>query len=583
MLDLRGRCCLVVGGGAVAERKISGLVAEAARVTVVALTVTEGVAALAAAGTVTIRQRAFVETDVEGAVLVLAATDDAAVNERVSEAARARGIFVNVADDPRLCDFQLPARVQRGALQLAVGSDGGAPFVVRRLRQMFERKLGAEWSLWIDAAARFRRAVRAQRVPAAVAEARYGRFFDGTVDEARMAARVPTPSEEQEWLALAAPPTHDAPAPGRGAAVVGVVSLVGAGPGDPGLVTLRGRARLLAADAVVYDRLAARALPCDLSARVELYGVGKEAGRHPVPQEEINALLVRLAREGKRVVRLKGGDPYVFGRGAEEALALSAAGVRFEVVSGVTAGIAAPASAGIAVTARGVATKVTFVTTHDGLMSQARWHDLARDPEATLVGFMGMTTLSKVVEGLIDAGMPRSTPAAVVEMGTTARQRSVFADLATLPGRVAEAAMKPPAVFVIGQAASYQRGLDWRRERPLAGQRVAAFSSAFELGPALEDAGAEVLALAHPLTPAARVVLAEVDVSAWIVSHVDELATLREELAVGPSARVCCLTNDVAERARALGVGDVVEPSSQGPASVILALERGVPSRASPC
>lgn len=578
MLDLRGRRCLVVGGGTVAERKIVGLVAEGAHVSVVAPATTDGVAALGVAGAVTISRRVFVETDVEGSVLVLAATSDRAVNEHVSEAARARGIFVNVADNPRLCDAYLPARVQRGALQLTIGSDGEAPFVVRRLRQVLERKLGAEWSLWIDAAARFRRAVRAQGVPAAVAEARFNRFFAGTVDETRMAARVPTPREEQEWLDLAAPPTHEVPAPGCVAAATGFVSLVGAGPGDPGLLTLRGRARLLAADVVVYDRLAARALPSDLSPRVELYGVGKEAGRHPVPQDEINALLVRLAREGKRVVRLKGGDPYVFGRGVEEALGLSAAGIPFEVISGVTAGIAAPASAGIAVTARGVAAKVTLVTAHDGLQSQVRWQDLARDREATLVGFMGMTSLSRVVEGLVGAGMDPGMPAAVVEMGTTAQQRSVFAELATLPARVAEASIEPPAVFVVGQAAKYQQGLDWRRDCPLAGERIAMFSPVHELALALEEAGAEVVVLSHPLTPAGRVVLTAATVTAWIVARVGELETVREEIAVGGRACVCCLSAEVAERARVEGAGDIIEPSGQAPASIVAALQRKVPS-----
>ncbi|MBI4863530.1 MAG: uroporphyrinogen-III C-methyltransferase [Candidatus Riflebacteria bacterium] len=244
-----------------------------------------------------------------------------------------------------------------------------------------------------------------------------------------------------------------APCEGRGP-----VSLVGAGPGDRGLLTVRGRERLLAADAIVCDRLAVTTLPCDLPASVELHWVGKEAGHHPVPQDEINALLVRLAREGKRVVRLKGGDPYVFGRGGEEALALSEAGVAFEVIPGVTAGVAVAAYAGVPVTHRHEAARVTFVTAHEAIRSSrcsVRWDLLAADPHATLVGYMGVTSLPDVVERLLAAGMDPATPAAMVERGTTSRQRVVTCTLSGLVDGVRREHLDAPALFVIGPTVRY--------------------------------------------------------------------------------------------------------------------------------
>ncbi|MBI4880850.1 MAG: siroheme synthase, partial [Planctomycetes bacterium] len=330
MLDVHNRLCLVVGGGGVALRKVTGLLAEGARVTVVAPAPMPALEELGKEQSVRLERRPYRQGEASAYSLVFAATDDRAVNRQVFDDAGAAGVWVNVADDPELCTFHLPARVRRGALQLAVASRGEAPFVVRRLRQVLERRFGPEWAEWVDAAARFRRAVRDRRLSEAEQEARYDAFFAGTVDAHALTARVPTSAEEESFLEglRAAPAAPAVPGPAPAACTTapegespppGLVSLVGAGPGDAGLLTLRGRNRLLAADCVVYDRLAATALPCDLPARVELHCVGKQADRHPVPQEEINALLVRLAREGKRVVRLKGGDPFVFGRGGEEA------------------------------------------------------------------------------------------------------------------------------------------------------------------------------------------------------------------------------------------------------------------------
>ena len=588
MLSLRGRPVLVVGGGEVALRKIEGLLDEGARVTAIAPEVAPGVEDLARRGAVVLHRRPHRAGDAAGFALVFAATDDRAVNDRVSREAQQAGIWVNVADEPERCTFHLPARVRRGALQVAIASDGGAPFVVRRLRQVLERRLGPEWSEWMEAATRFRQAVRALALPRAASERRFDAFFGASIDVERLRARVPTSAEVDGWLAPRRGEAGAAPGPGAEAEVVALrprarhaagptpalVSLVGAGPGDPGLLTVRARQRLLAADAVVYDRLAAGALPADLRADVELHCVGKEAGHHPVPQEEIAALLVRLALAGKRTVRLKGGDPLVFGRGGEEADVLRRAGVPYELGPGVTAALGATACAGIPVTHRGESVRLTLVTAHESAKGdgpQVRWDLVARDPHATLVGYMGVSRLPEVAAALVAAGMPASTPAALVAQGTTAAQRTVVSTLGALHGAAIAAGIRPPAVFVIGPTVRHAAALDWFASRPLSGERLAAFGPT-PLGPALDAAGAEVVEVPRPLGPAARVALAAAPLTGWLLRGAREVDAVEEEGGTGGAdgARAFCLDRAAAERARALGWDRVVEvDDAAGPEAIV--------------
>jgi len=257
----------------------------------------------------------------------------------------------------------------------------------------------------------------------------------------------------------------------------GIVYLVGAGPGDPGLLTVRGRELLAACDAVVFDALANPALlPApDARGRPERHDVGKRGGSAAsARQDEINALLVTLGRSGKRVVRLKGGDPFVFGRGSEEAEALRAAGVAFEIVPGVTAGIAAPAYAGIPVTHRGVATSVTFVTGHEDLAQgegRTDWGALAR-AGGTIVLYMGVKTLPRIAAALAAGGMSLDTPAAAVQWGTHPRQRTVVATLGTLAERAAAAGIGAPVITVIGPVVGLRESIAWVEQRPLFGARI---------------------------------------------------------------------------------------------------------------
>jgi uroporphyrin-III C-methyltransferase/precorrin-2 dehydrogenase/sirohydrochlorin ferrochelatase len=561
-LDVRNRRVLVVGGGGVALRKVQGLIEEGARVTVVAPEVVAPLTEMAERGEIVIEGRPYSGEADHSWTLVFAATDDRETNVRIFHDAEEAGVWCNVADDPELCSFHLPARVRRGPLQIAIGSAGEAPFVVRRLRQLLERRLGPEWGEWLSSAARYRDVVRGLAVPRDREEALFDRFFCETVDAEGLTARVPTAAEERLWLE--SPVEHRTPTrePDRRAENedrAGLVSLVGAGPGCPGLLTIRGRQRLLEADAVVFDRLAAPALPPELAADVELHPVGKMAGNHPVPQEEINDLLVRLARAGKRVVRLKGGDPYVFGRGGEEAEVLASEGVPFEVVPGVTSGVAAMAWAGVPVTHRREAVRLTLLTAHEAIKSdgpQVRWDLLAQDPHATLVGYMGVSALPEVVARLLENGMDPATPAAMVEQGTTSAQRRVLSTLADLPSAIEAAGLEPPALFAIGPTVRHAETLDWVSRLPLVGHRLLIPASRSDLGIRLEAAGAEVVVLAMPVTPAARIVMGALPLTGCVVGTAAEVDWLDAERG-GPGwsdeVDAWCLGSEAAARARERG------------------------------
>ncbi len=443
-LDLRGRRAVVIGGGAVAEQKVHGLIAAGAHVTLVSPETTPPLADLARRGAIEIRRRPYRPGDLAGAWLAIAASDDRAVNEAAWAEAERVGVPLNAVDDLEHCSFIAPAIHREGDITVAVSTGGKSPALAVRLRQRIARLVGRAEARLCALLGELRPEL-AGRVPDARARtALWYEIVDSDVIEFVRRGDIEGARGRIEEL-LGPHPLSPSPF-GRG----GTVYLVGAGPGDPGLITAQGLELLRSAEVVVYDRLVSPALVAAAPASAERVFVGKHPHETGTRQQDINALLVDRARRGRTVIRLKGGDPFVFGRGAEECEALRTAGVPFQVIPGVTSATAVPAAAGIPVTHRGVASAFAVVAGHecDG-RSDLDWDALARLP--TLVVLMGLSALPDIVARLRAQGMAPDTPAAVIASGTLPEQRSVVGTLDDIAGLVARAGLEPPATVVIGE------------------------------------------------------------------------------------------------------------------------------------
>jgi uroporphyrin-III C-methyltransferase/precorrin-2 dehydrogenase/sirohydrochlorin ferrochelatase len=454
-LDLRGRPGTVVGGGEVARAKAETLLRSGVRVTVVAPELCPRLAELTLLGALRHEARRFQPGDLVGAEIVIAATDDPSVNEAVSNAARALRVPVNVADNPALSSFIMPAVIDRAPLQIAVSTGGASPVLARRLRALIEAAVPAAYGRLASLAARFR-ALSRERIPDAAARKRFWeRVMDGPVAELVLAGR------ERDAVSALENEIAGRPVPS------GMVYLVGGGPGNPELLTLRALRVLQNADVLLHDALVSDAI-VDLARReAERIYVGKEADNHALKQDEINLLLVRLAREGRRVVRLKGGDPFIFGRGGEEIETLAEHGVPFEVVPGVTAAAGAAAYSGIPLTHRDYAHSCVFVTGHlKHGEPELDWEALAT-PRQTLAIYMGVHGLPLICERLVQHGLPRDLPAAIVQRATLERQRVLIGTLATLPELAARARLKPPALVIVGEVVRLHDKLAWFSPRAM--------------------------------------------------------------------------------------------------------------------
>jgi uroporphyrin-III C-methyltransferase/precorrin-2 dehydrogenase/sirohydrochlorin ferrochelatase len=455
-LRLAGEPVLVVGGGEVAARKIDLLLSTGASVTVVAPELIASLAQQAKQGVITHLAAEFQPDHLNGVRLAIAATDRHAVNAWVAHLADRRNIPVNVVDDRELSRFIVPAIVDRSPVVVAVGSSGDAPVLTRRLREKLESILPQRLGALARLAGKFRPAAKARLASVSRRRRFWENFFDGEIAADVLAGRADPASEsiEQRLSASLSRASQDAPD-------LGEVALVGAGPGDPGLLTLRALRALQNADVILYDRLVSPEV-LDLARRdAERIYVGKAAGAAHVSQDEINALLVKLAKEGRRVCRLKGGDPFIFGRGGEELEALAAAGIRFEVVPGVTAAAGCAAYAGIPLTHRDHAQALTFVTGHcKGETERIDWEMLAR-PAQTTVFYMGLTHLNNIVASLCEHGAPTERAAAVIEQGTRATQRVVTGTLGDLADKVRAAQIESPALLIVGEVARLHETLQW--------------------------------------------------------------------------------------------------------------------------
>lgn len=450
-LTLQDRRALVVGGNDQAARKIELLLAAGARVSLIAATVSGEVAQLISDGRVTWSGHDFDVADLADISLVIVASDDEALQARVSQVAQARCVPVNVVDRPALSSFLMPSIVDRGPITIAVSTGGSAPALARRVRAEIERALPAA----LGRLGRFADIFRDQ-VRRTLAEPRARRRFWDRVFEGRIGALALAGDEIAARRALIRL-LDDAR---NSESLPGIVHLVGAGPGDPDLLTLKAHRLLQAADVIVYDRLVSAEVLAAARRDAERIYVGKRRANHSMPQSEINDRLIELARAGKRVVRLKGGDPFVFGRGGEEVEALKRAGVAVEVVPGITAALGCAASAGIPLTHRDHAQACVFVTGHlkDGGLD-LDWEMLAR-PRQTLAIYMGSETLPILVRQLLKHGLPATTPIALIEDGTTERERRLVALLGTVEREAQKARFDGPTLGFVGEVVGLALGKD---------------------------------------------------------------------------------------------------------------------------
>jgi len=450
-VNVRQKACVVVGGGAIALRKVNLLLRAGADVLVVSPELCPGLTQLYSNSAIRWLAQPFATECLESAMLVIAATDDEAVNRHVSTVAQARHIPVNVVDAPELCTFVLPSIIDRSPVVVAVSSGGAAPVLTRLLRARLETLIPAAYGRMASLAAAFREQVKQRLDDGGQRRMFWENVFEGPIAEQML---VGHDAAAHRALQQALDGTVDAAAKGE-------VYLVGGGPGDPDLLTFRALRLMQKADVVVYDNLVSEGVMDLVRREAERIYVGKERDRHTLPQEEINALLARLALEGKRVLRLKGGDPFIFGRGGEEIETLSAQGIPFQVVPGISAANGVSSYAGIPLTHRDFSQSVIFATGHlqDGTV-ELDWEALAR-PKQTLVIYMGLGGLAEICRKLIEHGMPADMPAAMVQQGTTANQRVIDGTLQNLPELVAAANLKPPCLTIVGEVVKLREKLAW--------------------------------------------------------------------------------------------------------------------------
>ncbi len=447
--DLNAKSVLLVGGGHVALRKARTLLQAGAALTVVSKEFAEEFTEWQAQQRVQLIQGEFAESLLAEQWLVLAATDDDELNARVHQAATARQIWVNTVDDQDKCEFIFPSIIDRSPILVAISSGGSAPVLVRRLREKLETLLPQHLGPLARLVGKFRRKVQDKLDNFAERRQFYERVFNSKV-----VSLLQTEQPEAAETELADMLAGHQPSQGE-------VFVVGAGPGDPELLTLKALQCMQQADVIVYDYLVSAPILALVRRDAELICVGKKAGAHSVQQEHTNQLLVELALAGKKVCRLKGGDPFIFGRGAEEIEALLPHQIKFQVVPGITAAAGCAAYAGIPLTHRDHAQTVQIVTGHcqkDG--KEPDWHSLSR-PQQTLVIYMGLMKSAHIQQQLLQAGRSPQTPVAILENGTRPEQRVVTGQLADLAVLIQQHQIQSPALLVIGEVVSLQAQLAW--------------------------------------------------------------------------------------------------------------------------
>ena len=450
-LKLKDQSCLVVGAGEVAARKIELLARAGAKITVIACEISLAVLRLQTIYNLTLLQKPFSADDLDDFRLVITATNDEKTNQLVAKLADKKNIPVNVVDNPGLCSFIFPAIIDRSPMIAAVSSGGTAPVLTRLLRAKIEAAIPPAYGRLAELSEKFRDTVKQHIKKPAQRRIFWENLLQGSVAELVFSGKEQEAEQQLQQTLLMQQQNIN----------LGEVYLVGAGPGAADLLTFRALRLMQQADVIVYDHLVSSEI-LDLARRdSEKIYVGKQRQKHTLPQESINTLLTDLAKAGKRVVRLKGGDPFIFGRGGEEIETLMQQGINFQVVPGITAASGCGAYAGIPLTHRDHAQSCTFVTGHlkdDSI--NLNWTQLAA-PNQTIVIYMGLIGLERICQSLIAHGSPKDLPIAIVQQGTTANQRVITGTLTTLPSKVAEQNIKPPTLIIIGTVVSLHNKLNW--------------------------------------------------------------------------------------------------------------------------
>ena len=451
-MDIRQRSCLIVGGGDVALRKARILKEAGAFIRIVAHQVSDELKELLNNPEHQIYERGFCQNDLDDAFVVIAATDQQATNQLVAESAKRKNLIVNVVDSPADSNAIMPAIVDRSPVIAAFSTGGKAPVLARMLREKLESLLPSRYGSLATLAGRYRSRVIGRFDSINDRRRFWETIFSGPAAEAALNGDEEGAEREIETQLA-----------NQKKQKTGEVYLVGAGPGDPDLLTFRALRLMQQADVVLYDRLVSEPIRALCRRDAEYIYVGKKCAKHIKPQPEINDLLVEQAKMGKRVLRLKGGDPFIFGRGGEELESLARENIPFQVVPGITAASGCASYAGIPLTHRDHAQSVRFVTGHEQNNGcSLDWQSLSK-PNQTLVFYMGLLKLGHICDQLITHGCSARTPAALIEKGTTTQQRVITADLSTLPSLVKEKEIRSPALIIIGGVVKLQASLNWKK------------------------------------------------------------------------------------------------------------------------
>ncbi len=451
-LDIKHKRCLVVGGGMIATRKIKMLLKAEAAITVIAPRICPELETLHINNALTIHFREFQQADIDQSYLVIAATNNTELNKQISQLAKMQDILVNVADDFKQGNAVLPSVIDRDPIQIAITTGGASPVLARLLRRNLERCTPSAYGSLATLVEKYREAAT-QTIPDDDTRRRFWEeVLQGPIAEMVLAGKRSAAEDLlQTKLTSKQYACND----------TGEVYLVGAGPGDPDLLTFRALRLMQQADAVVYDRLVSDQIMDLVRKGAEKIYAGKQRSNHTLQQESINQLLVRLAKQGKRVLRLKGGDPFIFGRGGEEIETLMEEGIHFQVVPGITAAAGCASYSGIPLTHRDHAQACIFVTGHlrDGTVN-LNWNMLAH-AQQTIVFYMGLHGLKIICDQLSRHGLSPDTPAALISKGTTPDQKVLIGDLTSLPTLVDEQHVQSPTLIIVGSVVSLHTKLHW--------------------------------------------------------------------------------------------------------------------------